>query len=127
MEQGAFRVMIVDDHAVAIGYLLKNVSADELANAIRAAHAGRPTLAPEAAEVLIRAATHPADPDPGLTERELEILQLMVDGLTNPEIAKKLFVSRSTVKFHISNILMKLGAASRTEAVSMAIHGRLIK
>ncbi len=113
--------------AGAIGYLLKNVSADELANAIRAAYAGRPTLAPEAAEVLIRATTHPAEPDPGLTERELEILQLMVDGLSNPEIAKKLFVSRSTVKFHVSNILMKLGAASRTEAASMAIHGRLVK
>jgi NarL family two-component system response regulator LiaR len=110
--------------AGAIGYLLKNVSADELANAIRAAHAGRSTLAPEAAEVLIRATTHPAEPDPGLTEREL---QLMADGLSNPDIAKKLFVSRSTVKFHVSNILMKLGAASRTEAVSIAIHGRLVK
>jgi NarL family two-component system response regulator LiaR len=113
--------------AGAIGYLLKNVSADELANAIRAAHAGRPTLAPEAAEVLIRAATHPAEAGPGLTERESEILQLMVDGLSNPEIAKKLYVSRSTVKFHVSNILMKLGAASRTEAASMAIHGGLVK
>jgi NarL family two-component system response regulator LiaR len=113
--------------AGAIGYLLKNVTADELANAIRAAYAGRPTLAPEAAEVLIRATTHPDEPGPGLTDRELEILQLMVDGLSNPDIAKKLFVSRSTVKFHVSNILMKLGAASRTEAVSMAIHGRLVK
>jgi len=113
--------------AGAIGYLLKNVTADELANAIRAAHAGRPTLAPEAAEVLIRAATHRDEPGPGLTERELEILRLMVDGLSNPDIAKKLFVSRSTVKFHVSNILMKLGAASRTEAVSMAIHGQLVR
>ncbi len=114
--------------AGAIGYLLKNVSAEELANAIRAAYAGRPTLAPEAAEVLIRAATHKKEePDPGLTDRELEILQAMVDGLSNPEIAKKLFVSRSTVKFHVSNILMKLGAASRTEAVSMAIHGKIVK
>jgi len=113
--------------AGAIGYLLKNVSADELANAIRAAYAGRPTLAPEAAEVLIRATTHPGEADPGLTDRELEILQLMVDGLSNPEIAKELFVSRSTVKFHVSNILMKLHATSRTEAVSMAIHGKLVK
>jgi NarL family two-component system response regulator LiaR len=114
--------------AGAIGYLLKNVSADELANAIRAAYAGRPTLAPEAAEVLIKAATRPAqESGPDLTDRELEILQLMVDGLSNPEMAKKLFVSRSTVKFHVSNILMKLGATSRTEAVSMAIHGHLVK
>ena len=70
--------------AGAIGYLLKNVTADELANAIRAAYAGRPTLAPEAAEVLIRAATHPAEQDPGLTDRELEILRLMVDGSEQP-------------------------------------------
>jgi two-component system, NarL family, response regulator LiaR len=112
--------------AGAISYLLKNVSADELAGAIRAAHKGRPTLAPEAAQVLIRAATHVDEPDKGLTSRELEILRLMVDGLSNPDMAKKLFVSRSTVKFHVSNILMKLGASSRTEAVSMAIHERLV-
>ena len=113
--------------AGAIGYLLKNVSADELAKAIHAAYAGRPTLAPEAAEVLIKAATHKDEPDPGLTDRELDILRLMVDGLSNPEIAKKLFVSRSTVKFHVSNVLMKLGATSRTEAVSMALHEKLVK
>jgi NarL family two-component system response regulator LiaR len=113
--------------AGAIAYLLKNVSAEELANAVRAAHAGRPTLAPEAAQVLIKAATHAEQPDRGLTGRELEILQLMVNGLSNPDIAKKLWVSRSTVKFHVSNILMKLGASSRTEAVSMAIHERLVQ
>lgn len=113
--------------AGAIGYLLKNVSAEELAQAIRAAHAGRPTLAPEAAQVLIKAATHPEEADRGLTDRELEILRLMVDGLSNPQIAKKLFVSRSTVKFHVSNILMKLGAATRTEAVSMALHEHLVE
>jgi two-component system, NarL family, response regulator LiaR len=118
--QGALR-------AGAISYLLKNVSAEELAQAIREAYAGRSTLAPEAAQVLIKAATHPEEPNRGLTSRELEILRLMVGGLSNPDIAKKLFVSRSTVKFHVSNILMKLGAASRTEAVSMAIHGRLVK
>jgi len=114
--------------AGAISYLLKNVSAEELAQAIRAAHVGRSTLAPEATQVLIRAATQaPAEPDESLTRRELEILRLMVDGLSNPDIAKKLFVSRSTVKFHVSNILMKLGASSRTEAVSMAIHGKLVE
>ena len=101
--------------------------ADELAKAIHAAYAGRPPLAPEAAEVLIKAATHKDEPDPGLTDRELDILRLMVDGLSNPEIAKKLFVSRSTVKFHVSNVLMKLGATSRTEAVSMALHEKLVK
>jgi len=65
--------------------------------------------------------------DEGLTNRELEILKLMVSGMSNPDIAKKLFVSRSTIKFHVSNILMKLGAATRTEAVSMAIHSKLVE
>lgn len=113
--------------AGAIGYLLKTVSADELANAIRAAFAGRPTLAPEAAQVLIQAARHDEKPETGLTARELEILQLMADGLSNPDIAKRAYVSPSTVKFHVSNILMKLGASSRTEAVSIAIHDGLVK
>lgn len=112
--------------AGAIGYLLKNVSADELAGAIRAAYGGRPTLAPEAAEALIQAAMHKSE-NVGydLTDREKEILKLMADGLSNPEIADKLFVSRSTIKFHVSNILSKLGAESRTEAVAIAIHNNL--
>ena len=118
--QGALR-------AGAISYLLKNVSADELANAIRAAHAGRPTLAPEAAQVLIKAATEPPAGGEGLTSRELDILRLMVAGESNPDIAAKLFVSRSTVKFHVSNILMKLGATSRTEAVAMALQRKLVE
>lgn len=114
--------------AGAISYLLKNVSAEELAKAIHAAHAGSPTLAPEAAQVLIKATTDPGHTvGADLTDRELEILQLMVDGLSNPDIATKLFVSRSTVKFHVSNILMKLGASTRTEAVSMALHEGLVK
>ena len=112
--------------AGALSYLLKNVSADELAGAIRAAYAGRPTLAPEAAEVLIKAATESPEED-GLTRRELEILQLMVGGESNPDIAEKLFVSRSTIKFHVSNILMKLGAATRTEAVFIARQRKLVQ
>jgi NarL family two-component system response regulator LiaR len=113
--------------AGALSYLLKNVTADELAGAIRAAHAGRPILAPEAAEVLIKAATAPAAVEAeGLTTRELEILRLMVSGESNPDIAERLFVSRSTVKFHVSNILMKLGATSRTEAVAIALQKGLI-
>lgn len=114
--------------AGAIGYLLKNVGADELANAIRSAYAGRATLAPEAAQALIMASRHPAD-QPGfdLTERELEVLGLMVEGLNNPDIAERLYVSRSTVKFHVSSILSKLNAASRTEAVAMALKQKLVK
>jgi len=112
--------------AGAIGYLLKNVSADELAEAIRAAHVGRPTLAPEAAQALIQSARKPQAPGYDLTERELEVLALMVEGLTNPEIAEKLIVSRSTAKFHVSNVLSKLGASGRTEAVSLALKHKLI-
>ena len=112
--------------AGAIGYLLKNVSADELAGAIRAAHSGRPTLAPEAAEALIQAAMHKPTVGYDLTDREKEILKLMAEGLSNPEIADQLFVSRSTIKFHVSNILSKLGAESRTEAVAIAIHNNLL-
>jgi NarL family two-component system response regulator LiaR len=114
--------------AGAIGYLLKNVSADELAGAIRAAHAGRPTLAPEAAQVLIAHTTRPTAPPPGadLSSREREILALMVRGLSNPDIAAQLLIGRATVKFHVSNILAKLGASSRTEAVALALQQRLV-
>ncbi len=112
--------------AGAIGYLLKDVSADDLAAAIRAAHAGKSTLAPEAAQVLIQTATRPPSPGHDLTVRELEVLQLMVSGQTNPEIAASLVVSPSTVKYHVSNILSKLGAASRTEAVAVALQNNLV-
>ena len=113
--------------AGAIGYLLKNVSADELARAIRAARAGKPTLSPEAQQALIHAATAPRMPGLDLTEREKEVLVLMVEGISNPEIADRLVVSRATVKFHISSILSKLGASSRTEAVAIALQTKLVR
>ena len=112
--------------AGAIGYLLKNVSAAELANAIRAAHVGRPTLAPEAAQVLIQATRQPSQPGFDLTDRECEVLRLMAVGLRNLEIAARLVVSVSTVKCHVSSILSKLGASSRTEAVTIAIQRGLV-
>jgi len=114
--------------AGAIGYLLKNVTGEELAAAIRAAIRGRPTLAPEAAQALIHAATHQALPILGhdLTERERDVLVLMTKGLNNNDIAEKLIVSRSTVKFHVSNILSKLQSASRTEAVAVALQHNLV-
>lgn len=112
--------------AGAIGYLLKNVAADDLAAAIRAAHAGRPTLAPEATEVLIHAATRPPDPRFDLTPREKDVLALIVQGRSNGEIAEALFISRSTVKFHVSSILSKFGVDSRTEAATLAVQHKLV-
>jgi len=114
--------------AGAIGYLLKNISTDELADAIRSASVGRPTLAPEAAQALIHTATRNATFTPGqdLTDREREVLILMVDGLNNTDIAEALVVSRSTVKFHVSNILSKLEVSSRTEAVAFALRNDLV-
>ena len=112
--------------AGAIGYLLKDVSADELVQAIRAAHAGRSTLSPEAAQALVYAASQPPAPGLDLTDREREVLVLLVEGLNNTQIAARLTVSPSTVKSHVSNILSKLGVASRTEAVSLALRNRII-
>lgn len=113
--------------AGAIGYLLKNVSANELANAIRSARAGRPTLAPEAAHALIHASQNHPSVGFDLTSREREILSLMVSGLSNPDIAEQLVVSRSTVKFHVSSILSKLGVSSRTQAVTLALKNKLVE
>ena len=111
--------------AGAIGYLLKDVTAEELVQAIRAAHAGRSTLSPEVAQTLVQLAGQP-QPGHNLTGRELEVLALMVDGLNNTQIAGKLMVSPSTIKSHVSNILSKLGVASRTEAVTLALRNHII-
>ncbi len=111
--------------AGAISYLLKNVSASELAAAIRAAHAGRPTLAPEAAQALIES-TRPSRLGYDLTDREREVLVVMIEGMSNAEIAESLTISRSTVKFHVSSILSKLGVSSRAEAVSLALQRHLV-
>lgn len=112
--------------AGAIGYLYKNVSVDELASAIRAARVGQPTLAPEATRFLIKKATQPSFTlGQDLTERERDVLQLLVEGYNNLEIAKQLVVSRSTVKTHVSHILEKLGVNNRVEAVILAIRHKL--
>jgi two-component system, NarL family, response regulator LiaR len=111
--------------AGAIGYLLKDVSADELAQAIRAAHSGRATLSPEATQALVNAANQPPVPGQDLTERERAVLALMVEGLNNTQIAGRLGVSPSTIKTHVSHILSKLGVASRTEAVALVMRHRL--
>jgi NarL family two-component system response regulator LiaR len=111
--------------AGAVGYLMKNVSARELAAAIHAAKDGKLTLSPEAAQALVRA-TQQAQQTEKLTEREQDVLKLMVDGYNNAEIAEHLVVSLSTVKYHVSNILMKLGVDNRVAAVTLAIHNKLV-
>jgi two-component system, NarL family, response regulator LiaR len=112
--------------AGAIGYLLKDVSADELAGAIRAAHSGRATLSPEAAQALVETTNQSFAPGLDLTERELEVLTLMVEGLNNTQIAGRLTVSPSTIKSHVSNILSKMGVSSRTEAVTLALRNHIV-
>jgi NarL family two-component system response regulator LiaR len=112
--------------AGAIGYLLKDVECEDLANAIRSAYAGQPALAPEAARALIQISTQGPALGADLTPREREVLGLMAEGLNNPEIAARLVISRGTVKFHVSSILSKLGAASRAEAAALAVHHHLV-
>ncbi len=112
--------------AGAIGYMLKNVTASELANAIRSAYARRMTLSSEAAQALVQSTSQTVPGSDSLTDREREVLRLMVDGLNNAEIAEKLVVSPSTVKFHIANIFTKLGVDNRVAAVSLALQRKLV-
>ena len=112
--------------AGAIGYLLKDVGADELASAIRSARAGTPTLSPEATAVLLQTTRAPRRPGHDLSSREREVLTLMVEGLNNRGIADRLVISPTTAKFHVSAILGKLGVENRTEAVALAVQHRLV-
>jgi NarL family two-component system response regulator LiaR len=109
----------------AISYLLKNVTADELAKAIRDAASGKSTLSPEAARALINATRPKKQPLVDLTERELEVFKLVVQGHSNQQIADAMVISVATVKAHISNILSKLQVSSRAEAIAFAIKNKL--
>jgi len=110
--------------AGAISYLLKDVTGEALAEAIRSAHAGRSTLAPEAVRALIQDKEDDLQLIEPLTDREREVLEWLVQGLENPEIAVRLTISPSTVKVHVSNILSKMGVANRKEAIALALkHG----
>lgn len=114
--------------AGVLGYLLKNATAEELAKAIRNAHDGKRVLASEAADVLVHAMHKEPVPGDDLTEREREVLALMVEGLNNGEIAERLFLSVSTIKFHVSAILSKMAVTNRIEAVALAVqHGIVSK
>jgi NarL family two-component system response regulator LiaR len=115
--------------AGALGYLLKDTSPDELVQAILQAAEGHATLNPTVAGRLLRqfsSDTEPATPIEPLTEREIEVLQLIARGLTNEQLGKKLFISEATVRTHVSHILGKLGLGNRTQAALWALRKGIV-
>lgn len=113
--------------AGAISYLLKNMTMAAVASPLRSASHGKSTLSQEATRALTSINHRPAPPDYQLTSREDEVMALMVKGLTNIEIGRHMFISTSTVKKHIGNILAKLNTSSRTEAAVIAVRDGLTK
>jgi two-component system, NarL family, response regulator LiaR len=111
--------------AGAIGYLLKDTKAPELRKAIKAAAGGQVQLSPQASAYLMREVRTPEKIET-LTEREKEVLHLLVEGLSNKEIARDMQIVEDTVKIHVRHILAKLGVQSRTQAVLCAIRLGLI-
>ena len=110
--------------AGAAGYLLKDSSPDELVRAIRQVHRGEPSLHPTIARKLLQEIARPVERQPApeaLTERELTVLRLIAQGLSNQEIADRIAVSEPTVRAHVSHILGKLHLASRTQAALYAV------
>ena len=112
--------------AGAIGFLHKDVDAQDLCHAIRRAAQGQATLSPAATQAVVQAAAEPPRPGRDLTEREVDVLALLATGLPNDAIAAQLNISPSTVKTHVGNIMAKLDASSRTEAVAIALRYDLV-
>lgn len=113
--------------AGATSYILKDSSIDQLAEAIRLAHTGQPTLSPDATRSLIKTKTGSLKRiDPGLSAREKQVLALVAEGLSNEQIADQLVISHPTVRHHVSACISKLGAANRTEAAVLAVKHKLI-
>ena len=113
--------------AGAISYLLKNVTMEDLTTAIQAAHLGRATLAQEAVQALVQKPEHSPALQFELTPREYEVLELMVEGLNNPEISERLCISIGTTRTHVSNIFSKLGVNNRAEAITMALRNKIVE
>ncbi len=114
--------------AGATGYLLKDAEAEEVASAVRAAHAGEVRLDPEVARLLAQRLRRRPEPElvEPLTEREKEVIALLGKGASNKEIATELFITERTARTHVSNILGKLGLASRTQAALYAVEHKLV-
>lgn len=113
-------------NAGAKGYVLKTAESSEIVRAVRAAAQGQTAIDPAIAPKLVSRATQPARHWDDLTERELDVLRLAADGLTNKQIGAKLKISNRTVQNHLANVFGKLGVASRTEAVTTALQRKLI-
>ena len=113
--------------AGAISYILKNISGALLVKTIRDIYKGKFILSPQVTKILLSEVRDSPDENFKLTVREKEILTLVVEGLSNKEISKRLFLSNSTVQFHVSNILSKLRVSKRTEAVYVALKQKLVK
>ena len=109
----------------ATGYWIKNAPIDLLADAIRSAHAGRLTFAPEVTQALLQTRTPAHNLGHDLSEREREVLALLAEGLTNREISDRLSISRDTVRHHVSACISKLGATNRTQAATLAVKHKL--
>ena len=123
----ADQVLVTAIEAGASGFLSKSRSLDEVRSAVRAAHGGEAVISPEMlARLLPRLNRHRSSSNVDLTERELDVLALLADGLTNNEIAGKLVVSVHTVRNHVANISAKLGAHSKLEVLSIAIRQGLL-
>jgi DNA-binding NarL/FixJ family response regulator len=112
--------------AGAVGFLIKNAEIDTMVDAVRAAHAGQTILAPEAAAALLKTKTRSPELGQNLSKRELEVLALLVEGLSNREIAQRLSISPATVKHHVSACMSKLEATNRAQAAVLAIELQLI-
>jgi two-component system, NarL family, response regulator LiaR len=110
-----------------VGYLLKDCTADELASAVRDVYASKTTIPPEYLQAALRVAENLNSRQFQLSEREHDVLLLIVRGFSNRQIAQNLTLGESTIKFHVSNILSKLGVATRAEAVAMAIQQNLVE
>jgi two-component system, NarL family, response regulator LiaR len=113
--------------AGAVSYILKNISGAKLVKTIKDVYKGKLALSSQATKILLSELREPPDETIKLTGREKEILALIVEGLSNKQIAERLFLSNSTVQFHVSNILSKLGVSKRTEAAYIALKQKLVQ